>query len=281
MTARQVHAVLAAGVQNPQLIARWQEDPGLLTAYGIEPEALDLTALWKFAGLTVKVRHNGLRQRLPMTFRLMSAAGLEIELFASYAGFCASKSRPFAETTEGRTADLIAFLEHWLNLDDPHHELLWDLIRHEEALARLRKAPLPSASRAVSSAGGAHRSLRTPSSTSVPHVCGEIILREMNCDPRAVERALRQSVPRLDRIRRERRYYCYWRPENAVEIHVLDLDEFGYYALSFVDGVRSTAGLSHQLGGSRRPSPGFLRSLCQLAAVGVVAFEGRSRARLT
>ncbi len=37
MTARQVHAVIAAGVENPELIARWQRDPRLLLAQGVEP----------------------------------------------------------------------------------------------------------------------------------------------------------------------------------------------------------------------------------------------------
>ena len=78
VNARQVHAVLAAGVENPTLISRWRAEPARLLRLGIDPECLDLDALWKFSGLTIKVRHNGVRQQLPCTFRLMAAAGLEI-----------------------------------------------------------------------------------------------------------------------------------------------------------------------------------------------------------
>ena len=85
MNARRVHAVLAAGVEDPMLIAGWRTEPARLVRLGIEPESLDLNALWKLAGLTIKVRHNGVRQQLPGTFRLMAAAGLEISLFADYA----------------------------------------------------------------------------------------------------------------------------------------------------------------------------------------------------
>jgi hypothetical protein len=277
MTARQVHAVLAAGVQNPQLIEQWQRDPGLLIACGVEPDAFDLTALRKFAGLTVKVRHNGLRGRLPMTFRLLSAIGLELEMFASYGAFCASRGHRFADTSDGRAADLMAFFECWLQMDHPGHALLWDLIRHEEAIARLRKER-SSPSRAVSTVGDVAVLRRTPSGAMVPRVCGEIILHEMKCDPRAVQRALHQSAPRLDQIPLETHYFCYWSPDSTGEIQLLDLDEFGYYALSFVDGARSTAVLSCELGGSRRPSRGFLRSLGQLAAVGIISFQSISRA---
>lgn len=279
MTARKVHAVLAAGVQNPNLIARWQKDPQFLLGQGIEPDTIDLAALWKFAGLTVKVRHNGVRQELPMTFRLMSLAGLEIEVFASYATFCASKRQQYAATPEGRTRDLIAFLGQWLNLDVANHSLLWDLIRHEQALARLNKSvsstpPLVTVEHPSPSGG-------TPSGSSVPLVCGEIILHEMRCDPRAVELTLFQREPQLSQIPLGTRYYCYWRSDRTSGIQILELDEFGYYVLSFIGGVRSTAELSHQLGSGRRPTRGFLRSLSQLAAIGILDFVPASKTRVT
>jgi len=68
MTASRVHAVIAAGLENPQLLERWQREPDLLRKCGVDPDKLDLNALWKFAGLTAKVRHAGqLRPRLPLT----------------------------------------------------------------------------------------------------------------------------------------------------------------------------------------------------------------------
>jgi hypothetical protein len=270
MTARRVHAVLAAGVQNPDLIARWQKDPQFLLGQGIQPDTIDLAALWKFAGLTTKVRHNGVRQELPMTFRLMALAGLEIEIFASYATFCASKGQRFAGTPEGRTRDLITFLEHWLDFRLANHTLVWDVIRHERALTLLNKSvPSPSVSTVDHNGPSQH----LPSGSSLPVVRGETILYEMQCDPRAVESALFQREPQLSLIPLTTRHYCYWRSDKTSGIQILELDEFGYYALSLIDGVRSAAALSLQLGGSRRPTRKFLRSLSQLSAIGILDFE--------
>ena len=134
MNARQVHAVLAAGVDNPVLISTWQTEPTRLLRLGVEPGTLDLDALWKFVGLTIKVRHNGVRQQLPGTFRLMAVAGLEIGLFADYAAFRVSSGQGYAATTTQRTHDLVQFMTQWLNPSVRIHSLLGDIVRHEQAL---------------------------------------------------------------------------------------------------------------------------------------------------
>src|SRR5437868_6318216 len=114
MIASRIHAVVTAGIENPSLISRWRANPELLRRQGIEPSMVDLDALWKFAGLTVKVRHNALRDELPASFRLLTLLGLEIDLFTAYAIDTASRGARFAPTTEGRTLDLLVFLEGWL-----------------------------------------------------------------------------------------------------------------------------------------------------------------------
>ncbi|MGH2720381.1 MAG: RiPP maturation protein ApyI [Actinomycetota bacterium] len=268
MNARRVHAVLAAGVQSPDLIERWQRDPQQLRAHGIDQDTLDLSALWKFAGLTTKVRHNGLRQRFPLTFRLLHVAGMEIEVFASYASFRSSRGHRYAPTTEQRAADLIHFLQDWLDLGRRDHSLLWDVIRHEQALSWLAGV-LPST--AVEGAGASPLA-RAPSSSSVPVVNGRIVLHEMQCDPREVAPMLFDREPRLHRLELSTRHRCYWRAGSPPEIRVLELDEFGYYALGFSDGVRSVAELSDELGGGP-PTPVFMSLLSELAAVGVLGFK--------
>ena len=141
MTARQVHAVLAAGVDDPALLAGWEQDPERLRAHGIE--TIDLDAIRKFAGLTAKVRHNLLRDDLPLTFRLLNVAGLEIEVFAAYAAV----RRKFAATTAERIRDLVAFLDGWVDRERREHVLLWDLIRHEAAIGAVRASGPPSGGR--------------------------------------------------------------------------------------------------------------------------------------
>jgi hypothetical protein len=270
MNARNVQAVIAAGLQRPDLILRWREDPLFLSSRGIDPAQIDLTALWHFAGLGIKVRHNGLRLELPLTFRLMRVSELEIVVFSSYATYRARNGLRYAATSAERASDLLGFLEQWLDLGQRSHSLLWDMIRHEMALAELRRSmgnPLvdsqPMALDGASSLSGRSR----------PLVRGEIILHEMQCDPCLAESALFQRPPRLDQIPFACHRYCYWRAPGAEAVQIFGFDEFGYYTLKMIDGIQSVSDLSHTLTGTRRPSRKFLQALSQLAATGILTFQ--------
>jgi hypothetical protein len=269
VNARRVHAVLAAGVENPTLISEWRAEPARLVRLGIDPECLDLDALWKFSGLTIKVRHNGVRQQLPCTFRLMAAAGLEISLFADYAAFRKASGERYAAATAQRTHDLVQFIASWIDRSVPIHALLGDIARHEHALVCLN-TPSPADVRGDGTGGDARAAALRAS--AVPEICGRIALHEMHCDPLLLAGALRQSVPRLSDIRIQTRYYCYWRGSDDPEVAVLELDEFGYYLLSLVDGRRSVADLSQGLGGRRRPTRRFTQSLGYLERLGLLSF---------
>ena len=266
MIAGQVHAVIAAGLKDPSLLARWKQEPELLRQCGVDPDAIDIEALWKFAGLSTKVRHNGLRADLPLTFRLLSIAGLEIEVFGDYATFQAGKN--LGPTVQARIDDLLLFLEQWLDFDKREHALLWDLIRHDLALARLRK--LETTTDSPDQDGSVVQ--RRPRASRVPRVSGDVIAHEMRSDPRTIEMLLRQKKPRLERVPSGDFYFCYWR-RKADEIYVLELDALSFHLLSAIDGKRSAAELSELLTGARKPPKGLLNSLAELAAVGVVAFE--------
>ncbi|MEA2173129.1 MAG: hypothetical protein QOD00_721 [Blastocatellia bacterium] len=268
MTASRVHSVIAAGLENPQLLARWQQEPDLLRDCGVDPDNLDLDALWKFAGLSAKVRHNGLRADFPLTFRLLNVAGLEIEVFANYASFRASAGARYADTSEARAQDLLNFLEHWLDFDRREHLLLWDLMRYELARARLSRlaAPVPA------SPVAGFLDQRAPRAASVPRICGDVILHEMRCDPRAVGAKLQEKSTRLEEVSLGTFHFCYWRSGAAAEISILQLDELGFYLLSLVDGKQTAADLSRLMGGGSRPARGFLKALGELAAVGVLEF---------
>jgi hypothetical protein len=261
MIAGQVHAVIAACLKEPGLLARWKQEPETLRECGVDPDAIDLEALWKFAGLTTKVRHNGLRADLPLTFRLLNIAGLEIEVFGAYASSHAGKS--FGPTVEVRINDLLLFLEQWLDFDKREHALLWDLIRHEVALSRLRKLETTMDADVVQ---------RRVRASSVPRVRGEIVLHEMRSDPGVVEALLQQKNPKLERASLGEFYFCYWRV-NADDLYVLELDALSFHLLSTIDGKRSAAELSRLLTGTRKPAKGLLSSLAELAAVGVIACD--------
>ena len=253
MIASRVHAIMAAGLENPELIARWKREPELLRTYGVDPAAFDLDAIWKFAGLTAKVKHNALRFDLPLTFRFLSLNGLEIEVFGAYATHKASAGMRYAPTTEGRIVELVEFLRDWLDFDKPKHLLLWDLIRHETTLAQLRK--------------------RTPSvkRTRVPHIVGDVILHEMTCDPRVLGKLLRQKSFDPNTVQRRVVHLCYWNSGNPEEICILELNELGYHLLSLVDGKRSVADFNRLLGGKSRISKKLMDAFGELARVGVIS----------
>jgi hypothetical protein len=274
MKAGRVHAVIAAALENPQLLTLWQREPNLLTDCGVDPDQCDLNAIWKFAGLTAKVRHNGLRADLPLTFRLLNVAGLEIEVFASYASFRTSVGGRYGDTSESRTQDLLTFLEQWLDFGRLEHALLWDMIRHEVALARLSRLATPVPESASSeSASSESPGPRIPVAASSPRICGDIILYEMRSDPRSVGEALQEKSPRLGEARLGTFLFCYWRKSAATEINILQLDQLGFYLLSIADGTRTLADLSALIGGSRRPAKGMLNAVNELAAVGILRFD--------
>lgn len=272
---RRVHAVLSAGFDNPALIARWRAEPDLLRDHGIEPSQVDLDAMWRFAGLTVKLLHNGLRDEFPASFRLMAVAGLEVELFASYASDRAARRVKLAPTLEGRTLDLLVFLEGWLDRSDHAQALLWDLIRHERALTRLGRTALALGSSADLRIAGAPIQ---PGADVVPRVRGEVALHEVSCDPRALAAALQapgrgDDEPELAAVPREPAYLCYWRADTGPEIAILQLEELAFSTLSLVDGRRTAAELYRALGGGRRPTSAFLQLLGELQTLGIVALR--------
>jgi len=271
MSAIQVHSVVAAGLADPALLARWRQDPELLRGHGVDPAELDLVALWKFAGVALKIRHNGLRTDHPMTFRLLSVTGLEIEVFASYATFRACAGRPHPTTNEQRAEEFVVFLDHWLDPGRREYALLWDLIRHERALCRLGRT-------GVTSPDPVATDMRSPSklcAASVPRILGEVVMHEMRCEPAELVARLKDRSPRLEKVRLGPRQFCYWRGSAAPELRILELDELGYYLISFVDGKRTVSQLSRMLG-ARRPAPQFLRALSDLAGVGVLTFGQRA-----
>jgi hypothetical protein len=271
MTAARLHAVVSAGIANPALIERWRSDPELLRGHGIEPSALDLDALWKFAALTVKVRHHALRDDLPASFRLMSVAGLEIELFTGYASDIATRRARFAPTTEGRMLDLLVFLEGWIDHENWAHVLLWDLIRHERAIGRLaRTAPVVGSSPDLWRAG---EPLPTPAADLVPRIRGEIVLHEMNSDPRVTTAVLQADAPDLAAISRAPARRCYWRTDAGPDVTTLSLNRLGFAVLGLVDGTRTVAELQRALGGGRRPSASLLRVLSELQTLGVIVLR--------
>jgi hypothetical protein len=269
MTAQLVHSVMAAGLADPNLLATWRREPALLRHYGIEPDELDLDALWRFAGLSSKVRHNPLRSELPFAFRLMAVTDLELELFANYASFRAARG-PVGASLRAKLDGLLEFLGEWLDMRRREHLLLWDLVRHEAAQVELSRIAADARSPV------ALELLPAPSASSVAHCCGSLILREFQSNPRHTVWLLRERQPNLAQAVLEPQYLGYWWNSDAAQTEILELDAAGAHLLSLIDGKRSVRQLQSSVG-ARGQQRRVLNALNDLAGAGLICFAAAER----
>ncbi len=270
MSLARVHAVMAAGVDQPQLLERWMADAAQLRALGVEPDGFDLHALAKFAGLGVKVRHNPLRPMFPLGFRLMSVAAIEIDMFSAYALHRSREGRGFAADMAQRARDLVAFVGGWHDPTVRAHLLLWDAMRYELAVAQLRAPP---------SGTIAPPDIRT---SRAPRIRGDIALHDLQSDPRVLAEVLHVSAPRLEDVPLQPQTFCFWRAsedsgsdEGSGDTAVIAIDALGQHLLSRIDGKRTAAALARELGGGRDAERAVAIGLDSLAAIGIVALPQR------
>jgi hypothetical protein len=252
VSGRRVHAVVAAGLADPLLLAKWADDADALREFGIAPESLDISALRKFTGLTTIVRHNGLRHELPRTFRLLSAARIEIELFADYVMHLARTGQRLAGGSAERAADLAAFIGEWIDPEDPAHLRVRDMVRHEAAILALGGEAAPA--RAPGPASGA-----AAGADSIPMMRGAIILHAFHGDPRSAGTEAVLEPARLG----------YWRASAEEPLRIVELDLFTYELLRRVDGTASAARLAAMVTGGE-PTARFLAALDEIAALGII-----------
>lgn len=263
MSLARVHAVMAAGVDRPQLLERWMADTAQLRGLGVEPDGFDLQALAKFAGLGVKVRHNPLRPMFPLGFRLMSVATIEIDMFAAYALQRSREGRAFAADMAQRARDLVDFIGGWHDPSVRAHVLLWDAMRYELAVAQLR-APRSGA-------------IATPD-VRAPRIRGVIALHELQSDPRVLAEVLHASAPRLEDVPLQPQTFCFWcapadeggADDDSGDTAAIAIDALGQHLLSRIDGKRSAAALARELGGGRDATRAVAIGLDSLAAIGIV-----------
>lgn len=267
MSAREVYSILAAGLNHPDKILHWQDHPDLLQERGVSPDSLDLEALWKFAGVAAKVRHNGLRQSFPLSFRLMRLARLDVELFSSYATACSATGHKYANSSLQRARDLITFLKEWKEPDCTEHSLLWDIMRHELALLELKERAAGTTLTLSDRKTGAGQRL---SKESVLRAHETLILHEMAHSPKEIEVMLLRGDLGGAEVSSRPCYFGYWRSPQNNRIQVLEFDAFSFYALSYSDGTVTLSELSRKLGGEAKLTRAFQEAIRQLTAIGIL-----------
>lgn len=276
MTAQRVHSVLAAGLTDPSLLLAWLAQPERLRAHGVEPSTVDLQTLRKFAGLAVKIRYNPCRLALQATFRWLSLAQLEIEMFSAFAQRAEHERRQGRKATHEKLDALVAHVSTWRDPTNDAHALLFDLIRHEQSVFRLQglaqAASTPA--RELKHARGARR-LR-------PSVHAGVILQRMRFDPRPVVAALLaptapESLLAADFLRE--------RPPAALRlayrvtkgtVSILELDELAFTLLELLDGATTIPSIAVGLQSQGiNVSPALLQAMvARLDAMGLLQAGG-------
>jgi hypothetical protein len=242
MSARRVHAVLAAAMDDPRLIAQWRSQGG--------QAGFDLERMRLFAGLATKVRHNDVRLALPLTFRLLDLLGISIDAFAGYAARAAALRKANQKSKAAKIVALSAFLDDWLDPTDAEHALVRDMIRHERSLHELGAAP---------AADGAANPAKV-SAASVPRRCEPMMHYETSCHPLELARALGAARPDLTGLERGRFPYVYRRRAGDARLSIEMIDELGFVLIELADGTRSV---------------GQMRTVLRQAGVAVAAADLR------
>ena len=239
--ARHVHAVLAAAVDDPALLDRLRRQADRRVGRGPTAD-YDLERLRLFAGLTVKVRQNDVRLRLPRTFKLLDRLKLSMPLFAAYGGHAAALRRKGKPTPTQKVESMSRFIESWLDPKDSEHALVRDMLRHERALL---------AASGVTAAAPGRTPRRAPAavprvtSGSVPRRARDLILHETTCDLTALERMLHARDATLSALPRGRFHYVYCRDANGVGAR--ELDDLGHVMILLANGRRSVARIADLL----------------------------------
>jgi hypothetical protein len=267
MDASRIHSVIAAGLSDPTLLAHWRQTPELLRRVQVDPAQLDLAALWKFAGLAEKIRCNPCRGDLPLTFRMLNKTGLEIEFFAGFAGRATELRQAGRNDAREKMGALLEFLRDWHDPRNREHVLVWDLFRHEYAIAELQNPAIADV--LLLSPPPAQADINV-----IPFVRGGIKLWRLRSDPRATAAELRKQTPELSRLGLSPRLWIYWRAPGS-EISIIETDELIYNSLRLVDGTTATSAIASRLRAAGAPvsSDVVLTALVALSETGIIGFR--------
>lgn len=233
-SARQVHAIIAAGLADPKKLYSWIKNPELLKPCGIDPYDLDLKSLWRFSGLTTKVRYNDLRRILPMTFTFLSNTGLEFEIFADYAIPAAELRTAGKNTVSDKLQGLFEFIEGWVDLRIHNHSLLWHILQHEVTIAQIRNIAKQEVILVNSKCENYEFKIN-----DIPIIRGMLRLFELRFDPRMIFDTLRRKPNELSSLQLHPVRLGYWWDGESSEINLLELDESTFHILGLIDGRRA------------------------------------------
>ena len=236
MDARRAHSLLAALLADPHLLASRR----IRASQTTEGEQFELSSVRLFAGQVNKVRHNDLRQILPLTFRAMNTTKLSIRIFADYSATAASLRSSGAKSTSEKSVSFYNFLDRWLDKNLETHSLIWDIIRHEIAVAQVED------SLTKGEQGSKPASARL-TDRFAPAPRGRLILHELSREPMALARALRTGAMSANDVPFGRHLIGYWGDAETSSVRVAVLDDLSFALLRLSDGKATISDMSREL----------------------------------
>lgn len=248
-SARLVHSIIATCLTEP---GREESVAASL------PGTLDVEAVSYFAGLAEKVRHNGIRRDLELTFRLLRLSGLEMELFRDYAPTSAQRRARGLTSPAERLTGLMDFVSEWAGTDEDRC-LIRDVLRHEQIVAGFRRAPKL---RVVDSGGPV-----TPESVVSLH--GTVVVVDAVCDPMQVAEVLRAREPDLAAIVRRSVLMVYHRAPSG-QVRMIEVSEGVPCLLGAVDGISDVHELGTRLLGDGVSTDAVVAGYAALRDLGLV-----------
>lgn len=266
-SASLVHSLIASGLSDPQRLQEWSARPDLVERYGVDPSTLDLATLADFAGLSEKVRHNQCREHLPLTFRLIRLAGVEVELFRCYAPRSRQRHGQGLTSVTDRLDGLAEFVEEWAAGGESLRILIRDVLWHEHVISVFRRVEIaPDAGPKLLATGGG----------TIPLLDGRIVVRQATCDPLQVAQVLSAREPDLSAIERAPWTFVYHRAP-AGSVRILAVDRGVAELLLVVDGRSSVEAIADRLLGDIALVPALRSTLEELADLGLLTWRGDGR----
>jgi hypothetical protein len=268
LSAPLVHSALAAAMADPSLLESWRHTPEASGRVGFASGVIDIDKLWQFSGLVTKVRHNDVRLKFPLTFRLLDHAHISIELFAAYARVAAEMRDAGIKSKDQKASAFYDFIDDWLDRRTRCHALVWDLIRHEHTLKALES----SSAIPIDPTFPAQTTRRRLSTKFIPVRKSNLIIHDMGCNPLELAAAVRTNIAAVRSLPYRKRLFAYCQVNDAGAIRVLEIDAMSSVILDLANGRRSLSQLAtmlHQIGISAEPGQ-LCKPVAQLLANGLL-----------
>lgn len=231
-----IQALVARFLSGPETLPAILSDERAQGPEGVSStfDARDRERLAQFRSFIVRVKHNNVQKALPLTLRMLAAAGLKLQFFGAYAPtYLATRSAgplPLARQVQMLTEHLREFL---CEQQDERRAAVADVLAHEVTLWSFRSEPV--ALRRARAMGD----LSWRGRVNVQRYASDVLLA---CDALVARRFDANT-----HVRARDCSLLYWRPADGDAVEVFEVDELTALLVSVAQQRRTVRGVATQL----------------------------------